>query len=153
MAHRSPLLTQRVCECVLRRTQSWCDSYPTQIVLNPCTYPNFLRFLCMESGTRSCIQATNMTFSVSRDHGAFEWGGSSLGAVFCQPRHLLDPGHWRLLYDIVRFNVCARRLLDPTRRSSHVPEEISLGKYLRREKYSNSFKNNYLIVCAVAAYR
>ena len=92
-----------------------------------------------------------MTFSVTRDHGAFEWGGASLGAMFCQPRHLLDPGHWRMLYDIARFNVCARRLLDPGRRYPHLPGDISVGKYLRQEKYSASFKNNYLLVRAMVS--
>lgn len=89
-----------------------------------------------------------MTFSVSRDRGAYEWGGGGLGAVFCQLQNLLDPGHWRLLYDIVRFNACARRLLDPRRRSSHVPEDISIGEYLRQEGYSSSFRNDYLVVRA-----
>lgn len=89
-----------------------------------------------------------MTFSVSRDRGAYEWGGGGLGAVFCQLQNLLDPGHWRLLYDIVRFNACARRLLDPRRHSSHVPEDISIGEYLRQEGYSSSFRNDYLIVRA-----
>lgn len=87
-----------------------------------------------------------MAFSVSRDAGAFEWAGSNLRAVFCQPSRLLDPCMWRLLYDVVRFNVCARKLLGGPKRGSLGGEEISIGDYLCREGYSESFRDNYLIV-------
>ncbi|KAH9841479.1 uncharacterized protein C8Q71DRAFT_331646 [Rhodofomes roseus] len=122
------------------------------IVFNPTTYPNFLRFLCLYPSLKARIQATDMTFSVSRDNGAFEWGGASLGAVFCQAQHLLDPNHWRMLYDVVRFNACARRLLDSRTCGLYASEEISIGEYLRREEYSQSFIDNYLIPMTAAIW-
>jgi predicted NAD/FAD-binding protein len=47
------------------------------LVANPPTYPNFLRFLKL---LKIPILDTQMTFSVSRDRGAFEWAGDGLGA-------------------------------------------------------------------------
>ncbi|KZT73872.1 FAD/NAD(P)-binding domain-containing protein [Daedalea quercina L-15889] len=122
------------------------------IVFNPSTYPNFLRFLRSYPNLRSRIQATDMTFSVSRDGGAFEWGGASLSAVFCQSRQLLDPDHWRMLYDILRFNVCSRRLLGPREAGAYVSDDISIGTYLQREGYSESFRDNYLVPMTAAIW-
>lgn len=83
-----------------------------------------------------------MTFSVSRDGGAFEWAGDGLRSVFCQPRRVLDLGMWRMLFDIVRFNACAVRVL-----SDADADDLSIGEYLQREGYSSQFKDDYLIVC------
>jgi predicted NAD/FAD-binding protein len=112
------------------------------IVFNPTTYPNFLRFLRMHPSTRDLIIPTEMTFSVSRDGGAFEWAGKNLGTVFCQAQNLLQPGMWRLVWDVTRFNACAGRLLA----EGEQKKEISIGDYLDKEGYSYSFRDNYLIV-------
>jgi predicted NAD/FAD-binding protein len=79
---------------------------------------------------------TQMTFNVSRDGGAFEWAGDGLRSVFCQPRRVFDLGMWRMLFDIMRFNACAVRVLD----------DVSIREYLQREGYSSRFKDDYLIV-------
>lgn len=145
------------------------------IVFNPPTYPNFLRFLQLHpppkdelpkspawpfsmfsssppeptkvpsKGIR--ILPTEMTFSVSRDGGDFEWAGKNPFTVFCQPRRLFDPAMWRMLYDVFRFNACALRYL---RR----PDErrISIGQYLKEEGYSDAFKDNYLIPMTAAVW-
>ncbi|KAJ6622547.1 FAD/NAD(P)-binding domain-containing protein [Mycena sp. CBHHK59/15] len=107
------------------------------IVCNPSTYPNFLKFLKMHDIQ---ILATEMTFSVSRDGGLFEWAGSNLMTIFCQPYRLIDPDMWRLIYDVLRFNACARRLV-----SADSTADCSIGEYLNKEGYSESFKDNYLI--------
>lgn len=52
-----------------------------------------------------------MTFGVSRDHGLFEWAGTSLGALFCQKRNVFSPRMWRMIFDMVRFNQFALDLL------------------------------------------
>lgn len=126
--------------------------YDVQIVFNPSTYPNFLRFLSLYPSLERIIYPTEMTFSVSRDSGLFEWAGGNLRTVFCQPSRVLDPQMWRLLYDVLRFNACARRVVCGWNKD-HVgwskgdgDEEYSIGEYLDREGYSDSFKNNYLIV-------
>lgn len=84
-----------------------------------------------------------MTFSVSRDRGVFEWAGNGLAGMFCQPSRLLDPSVWRLLYDILRFNACARGLV-VVKDSGF--EDCSVAEYLAREGYSDTFRDDYLIV-------
>ena len=132
---------QRICERsldgqYLMLTPLLC--LPLEIVLNPSTYPNFLRFLRRESIP---TVPTEMTFSVSRDSGAFEWAGKNLFTVFCQPQNLLNPSMWRLVWDVLRFNASVRKLLHSKTEDSH----LSIGTYLEREGYSNSFRDNYLI--------
>ncbi|KAJ7133404.1 FAD/NAD(P)-binding domain-containing protein [Mycena epipterygia] len=107
------------------------------IVFNPSTYPNFIKFLKLHAIR---ILPTEMTFSVSRDGGLFEWAGSNLMTIFCQPYRLIDPNMWRLIYDVLRFNACARSII-----TGDFDAECSIGEYLDREGYSDSFKDNYLI--------
>lgn len=109
-----------------------------KIVLNPATYPNFLRFLKLKDIP---VLPTEMTFSVSRDNSKFEWAGDNLFTIFCQPTRLLDPQMWGLIYDVLRFNACARKLiLDDSE------DNMSIGQYLDVNGYSHSFRDNYLIV-------
>ncbi|KAF9465349.1 hypothetical protein BDZ94DRAFT_1320407 [Collybia nuda] len=118
------------------------------IVFNPSTYPNFLRFLRTHASTKDCILPTEMTFSVSRDGGAFEWAGKNLGTVFCQLRNLLEPDMWRLVWDVARFNACAGRFLSEEGHDKEMP----IGEYLDREGYSSSFRDNYLIPMTAAIW-
>ena len=112
------------------------------MVFNPLNCPNFLRFLELHKRTVEVIK-TDMTFSVSRDGGVFEWAGASLRSVFCQTKRVFDPGMWRMLFDIARFNSCAVRVLGEN-------TDITIGEYLKREGYSPQFKNDYLIVCPLS---
>ena len=86
-----------------------------------------------------------MTFSVSRDDGAFEWAGKSLSSLLCQPTRVFDRNMWRMVYDILRFNACSRRILQES-----LADEMSIGDYLKREGYSDAFRDNYLIVSSLA---
>lgn len=87
-----------------------------------------------------------MTFAVSRDMGAFEWAGNNLLTVFCQPSRLLDTDMWRLLYDVLRFNASAQKLVIDMQTKGAPDEELSIGTYLKQNGYSDSFRDNYLIV-------
>jgi len=116
-------------------------------VFNPSTYPNFLCFLNLVDIP---YLPTEMTFSVSRAGGEFEWSGRNLFTFFCQPRNLLKPGMWVMLYDILRFNACARRLLDG--KPSINLEHLTIGAYLKQHGYSNFFINNYLIPMVAAVW-
>jgi predicted NAD/FAD-binding protein len=82
-----------------------------------------------------------MTFSVSRDHGVFEWAGDSLARAFCQPsRLLLDPSMWMsVYYDILRFNAYARELVVD---NDNYLEDCSIAEYLVREVYSDTFRSD-----------
>lgn len=109
-----------------------------------------------------------MTFSVSRDHGLFEWAGTSVDAIFCQRRHIFSLRMWRMIFDIVRFNQFALDLLtedDAARASPHahingndftrkraVGAEETIGQYLDREGYSDAFRDDYLIPMTAAVW-
>ncbi|KAJ3731034.1 FAD/NAD(P)-binding domain-containing protein [Lentinula guzmanii] len=120
------------------------------IVFNPCTYPNFLRFL--KRYPEIPVAPTEMTFSVSRDHGKFEWAGDTIFTVFCQPRRLIDPNMWRMLYDVLRFNASAQRLVAQWNSGAVDLIGISIGEYLNKEGYSQSFQDNYLIPMTAAIW-
>jgi predicted NAD/FAD-binding protein len=110
-----------------------------------------------------------MTFGVSRDHGLFEWAGTSLAAVFAQPRNLLSPRVWRMIFDIIRFNQFALDLLKDEEKSQvhrnwngfangngkevHQEEkQESIGEYLERERYSDAFRDDFLIPMTAAVW-
>ncbi|EGP91132.1 uncharacterized protein MYCGRDRAFT_32012 [Zymoseptoria tritici IPO323] len=129
------------------------------IVLNKATYPNFIRFL-KEVGVETV--ETEMTFGVSRDHGAFEWSGEGRG-IFAQRRNIFRPRHWRMIFDIIRFNQFALDLLadedaSGLERLGSSPEhrkrsaDISIGEYLDREGYSQGFRDDYLIPMTAAVW-
>ncbi len=83
-----------------------------------------------------------MTFGISRDAGAFEWSGTSLSTLFAQPANALRPSFWRMIFDIVRFNLFSLDLLSSPAAPS---TQLSIGEYLAREGYSDTFRDDYLI--------
>ena len=103
---------------------------------------------------------TEMTFSVSRDRGKFEWAGTGLDAIFCQRWNLFSPKFWRMIFDIIRFNQFALDLLKididshakPNGTKGAVDETTTIGEYLDREGYSEAFKNDYLIPMTAAVW-
>ncbi|KKY32140.1 putative amine oxidase [Diaporthe ampelina] len=139
------------------------------IVLNSATYPNFINFL---DKIDVQTEPTEMTFGVSRDHGLFEWAGTNLDSIFTQRRHIFSPRMWRMIFDIVRFNQFALDLLaedDAQRATAYrvngngnghgmstpkfVEVEETIGDYLRREGYSDAFRDDYLIPMTAAVWR
>jgi predicted NAD/FAD-binding protein len=99
-----------------------------------------------------------MSFAVTRDDGAFEWGGENLFTVFCQLQNLFKGSFWRMIWDVLRFNASARRLLSELeergrRQGVELDEKgreevdiLSLGDYLSQNGYSDSFRDDYLMV-------
>ncbi|KIX06354.1 uncharacterized protein Z518_04330 [Rhinocladiella mackenziei CBS 650.93] len=118
------------------------------IVMNTATYPNFISFL-KELGIPT--KKTDMTFSVSRDQGTFEWAGTSLSSIFAQKRNFFRPAIWRMIFDIVRFNEFALDLLHIEAEREAAARE-SIGDYLDREGYSQEFRDNYLIPMTAAVW-
>lgn len=126
------------------------------IVLNTATYPNFINFL---KTVNVPTIPTQMTFSVSRDSGLFEWAGTNLLTLFAQPSNLRSLSMWRMIFDIIRFNQYALDLLtdsadsdDLDRDPTDFPEEETIGSYLKREGYSNAFRDDYLIPMTAAVW-
>ncbi len=110
---------------------------------------------------------TEMTFGVSRDHGLFEWAGTSLDAVFAQRKNIFSPRMWRMIFDIIRFNQFALDLLvkeddskpyvngfsNDSANGYHDPTwQETIGEYLEREGYSDAFRDDYLIPMTAAVW-
>jgi uncharacterized protein len=108
------------------------------IVFNDWTYPNFIKLLT-EIGVKS--QPTEMGFSVFDPDENFEYAGTNLGTLFAQKRNLLSFKHWQMLGDIVRFNKEAVADLEANRLVSGE----TLGAYLKRKEYSETFIHRYLV--------
>ena len=70
------------------------------IVFNDRTYPNFIQLLD-EIGQTS--QPSEMSFSVRSDN--LEYNGRSLDALFAQRRNLISPPFYRMVRDILKFNL------------------------------------------------
>ena len=97
---------------------------------------------------KEAILPTWMHFSVSRDDGLGEWAFKGPRAIFAQAKNILDRNTWRMVYDIIRFNACARRLIMENEQNiaSGKDTEVTIGDYLEREGYSDSFRDNMLVV-------
>jgi predicted NAD/FAD-binding protein len=109
--------------------------------MNPVTYPNFLRFLELK---KIPLIDTEMSFSVSRDGGDFEWSGSNLFAVFAQVTNLWNLDMYSMLFDILRFNAFAPDILEMP--DTYELRNLTISTYLDENGYTDSFRNNYLIV-------
>lgn len=111
------------------------------IVYNDATYPNLIA-LFDHLGIES--RATDMSFAVSLDHGRFEYAAPGL---FAQKRNVLRPRFWSMLGEILRFYRTApadlAALSDPT---------LTLGDYLKREGFSEAFRDDHLLPMAAAIW-
>ena len=111
------------------------------IVYNDATYPNLIA-LFDHLGIEN--RATDMSFAVSLDHGRFEYAAPGL---FAQKRNVLRPRFWSMLGEILRFYRTApadlAALTDPT---------LTLGDYLKREGFSEAFRDDHLLPMAAAIW-
>lgn len=115
------------------------------IVFNDWTYPNFIA-LMDELGVSS--KPTAMGFSV-HDHGSgLEYSGTNLNTLFAQRSNLLSPKFLSMVRGILRFNKEAIADLE----SGNLTEDETLGSYLQRNGYSESFKRDYLIAMGSAIW-
>ena len=116
------------------------------LVFNHRTYPTLVKlFDELEIATT----ATDMSFSVKMPIAAgartrpLEWAGSNLDSVFAQRRNLFSPRYLLMLRDILRFNrqATALALGDNT-------GQMSLGTFLEQHRYSQPFRDWYLLPMA-----
>ena len=112
------------------------------IVYNEHNYPN-LTALFRHLGVET--EASDMSFAVSLANGGYEYEGSA-GGFFGQRRNLLRPKQWRLLVDIRRFfREAPAILLQPD-------QQVSLGDYLKTNRYSKTFAYDHLLPMAAAIW-
>lgn len=105
-----------------------------------------------------------MTFGVSRDDGLFEWAGTSLSSVFALRSNIFSLRMWRMIFDVLRFNLFALDLLREENKIEHVDQraspkeisksrqELSIGTYLEQNHYSDAFRDDYLIPMTAAVW-
>jgi len=115
------------------------------IVYNDWTYPNFIELL-RELGVSS--KATSMGFSVKDADTGMEYSGASIDTLFAQRRNALSPRFLKMVYDIVKFNKDAQSDLE----AGELGQNETLGHYLQRKRFSESFKTCYLIPMASAIW-
>ncbi|MEM9293108.1 MAG: FAD-dependent oxidoreductase [Acidobacteriota bacterium] len=117
------------------------------IVFNGRTYPRFCA-LMEELGV--AWQDSDMSFSVRSEGGAgsapFEFSGSGFSGLFAQRSNLLSPSFYRLLWDILRFHVDAKRRLA----SGEIPE--TLGELLAAGRYGSRLGPHYVVPMGAAIW-
>lgn len=114
------------------------------IVYNTLNYP-LLTKLFAELGIETLD--SDMSFSLSLDGGKLEWSGDSLSTVFAQRKNLVSPSFLWMLKDVLRFN--SGCIVD---RASGYCDAITIGEYLIKRKYSDVFRDNYLIPMSAAIW-
>ena len=114
------------------------------LVFNDRTYPRLIA-LFSELGIDSA--ASEMSFSARIDAADLEWAGTSLAALFAQPRSALRPDFWRMLADIVRFN----RQTTAGIESGTLPQ-VALGEFLDERRFGKPFRDWYLLPMAAAIW-
>jgi len=114
------------------------------IVYNETNYPN-LTALFNHLGV--VTKDSEMSFAASLDDGAMEYSGTDLNGLLGQRVNAIRPRFWSMIADLLRFYREAPRFLDNPK-----SEMISLGEYLQRERYSESFINDHLLPMGAAIW-
>ena len=110
-------------------------------VFNLTTYPHIQGMFEM-LGVDS--EPSEMSFSLSVDGGALEWGSNSL---FAQKSNALSPRFLKMLIEVLRFGREAPKVLREKQYSG-----MALGEYLEKHGYSESFKTDYLLPMCAAVW-
>lgn len=115
------------------------------IVYNTASYPNLIA-LFAHLGVETA--ATKMGFGVSLNGGAYEYsGGSGARGLFGQPSNLVNPAHWQMVRDILRFFREAEALVH-----DDADPHVSLGDWLAARNYSRPFIDNHILPMAAAIW-
>ncbi len=108
------------------------------IVFNDWTYPNLLKLF--EHLDVSAVES-DMSFAVSLNEKKYEY---SSNALFSNLSNYFNPKHWWMLIELVRFY----RALD----KETFEGTETLGKYLKRKRYSNLFAERHIFPMAAAIW-
>lgn len=107
------------------------------IVYNEANYPNLTAlFAHLGVATRTA----EMSFGVSLDDGALEYGSAHPAAILAQPANLLRPRFWSMLSDLMRFYREAPRAL-----ATLGAQPCTLGELLDRGRYGRAFQDDHLL--------
>ena len=105
------------------------------IVFNRVNYPNLCRLF---DRLDVPLRRSDMSFAVSVDGGAVEYGCRNLRAALAQPANATNPRFWRMVRDIAVFNrtALAEAAADPG---------LTLGGLIRRRRLGPWFEHYYLL--------
>jgi predicted NAD/FAD-binding protein len=115
------------------------------IVFNFRTYPN-LKNLFEELGVE--IEKSNMSFGIRDFDQNFEYSGNDLAGLFAQKSNIFRPKFLKMLFDIVKFNKSATKLLQ----NDQISNETTLDQFVNDLKLGEYFKNYYLFPMAGAIW-
>jgi len=85
---------------------------------------------------------SDMSFGASISEGFLEYGSKS---IFGQKKNLLRPKFWKMLFDIVRFNLTARRYINS-------PASLTLNDCLNQMRMGDWFRRYYLQAMGAAIW-
>lgn len=113
------------------------------IVYNETNYPH-LSALFAELGVAT--EPSEMSFAVSRDGGALEYGGGDLRQLFAQKRNAMNPRFWGMVRDILRFWRAAPALL------TDAADTRTLGAWLDDGRYGRAFVEDHILPMGAAIW-
>jgi predicted NAD/FAD-binding protein len=104
---------------------------------------------------------TDMSFGASHDDGSFEWSSVSFASFVGSFWNFFRLSWWRLMFDIIRFNLFATDIVYESRQAGRsapygsmpvkaghtqkLPRLESIGEYVQRKGYSEQFLKQYLV--------
>lgn len=114
------------------------------IVMNHRNYPLFTKLL-EKLDVR--LADSDMSFSYHEKLSGYAYCGSGLRGLFARRANLVDPRHWSMLRNVMRFNRDAQAALED--RSA---ERLSLGEFVDKGQYGRPFEERYLLPMAAAIW-
>jgi predicted NAD/FAD-binding protein len=115
------------------------------IVFNKKTYPNFIKLL---KELKVSYQPSSMSFSVQSIVKQLEYAGNNLMTLFAQKKNLLNIYFWRLLWEILKFNKLAKKILQ----KPELIEDLTIQEFVKRHNFSEYFLENYLLPMSSAIW-
>lgn len=112
------------------------------IVYNATNYPNLIALL---DHLDVKTQASDMSFAVSNPDG-YEWASNPKG-LFAWKRNLFSPKFHAFWRTILKFNDLARAELEAGQ-----IQDATLGEWLDRHSYTQSFRDNYILPMGAAIW-
>jgi predicted NAD/FAD-binding protein len=114
------------------------------IVFNDRTYPILNRFFRALGVAR---RESDMSFGYFHEESGFQYSSRSLNSLFAQRRNLLSPGFLSMLVEVLLFN---RLVLH--RLNKGLLEGLTLGEFLRRFRFSDRLRKQYLFPMVAAIW-
>ena len=99
-------------------------------------YPYFSRLL---DSLRIPSKKTSMSFAVSNQNTGVVYNATSLDKLFCQRINLLNPKFWRMLIDLIRFYLSAKKIINT------LPKTMTVAEYLQQQNFGEMFASDHLV--------